>query len=57
MIQQDEFPCQLVVIGRHLLAEHDQRRIPVAFFDVAEHLVVGTVLLDDAPTKRRSSLG
>ena len=38
---------QGVVIGRHLFAEDGQARIAVALLHVAEHLVVGAVLLDD----------
>jgi len=36
-----------VLIRRHIPAEHHQRLVAIAFFDVPKHLVGGPVLLDD----------
>ena len=47
IVEQDEFARQLVEIGREVLAEEDQRRVAVAFFHVAQHLIVAAILLDD----------
>ena len=47
VVEQHELLGQLVMVGRHLAAEHDQRRIAVAARQVAEDLIVGAILLDD----------
>ena len=47
VVEQHEFARQLVMIGRDVLAEQHQRGIAVAFLHVAEHLIVGAILLDD----------
>ena len=47
VVEEDELADELVLVGRHLLAEDAQGRVAVAFGDVAEDLVVGAVLLDD----------
>ena len=47
VVQQHELLGQLVMVGRHVAAEHHQRRVAVAPGQVAEDLVVGAVLLDD----------
>ena len=47
VVEQHELVDQLVMVGRHLLAEDAQIGVAVAPLHVAEHLVVGAVLLDD----------
>ena len=47
IIEKDEFPDHLVLVGSHLLAEKAEGRIPVSFGDVPQHLVVSPVFLDD----------
>ena len=53
VVQQHVVAGQLVVVGRDVLAVHDECRIAVArraalgILEIAEHLVVGAVLLDD----------
>ena len=47
VVEQHELAGELVVVGRHLLAEHHELGIAVPFFDVAEHLIVGAILFDD----------
>ena len=47
IVEQDEFARQLVEIGRGVFAEEDQRRIAVALFHVAQHLIVAAIFLDD----------
>ena len=47
VVEQDELTHHLVVVGRDLLAEDAERRVAVALGQIAEHLVVGAVLLDD----------
>ena len=47
VIQQHVFLGQRVMIGRDVAAVHHELGIAVALADVAEHLVVGAVLLDD----------
>src|SRR5207244_12826353 len=54
VVEQDVLARELVVVGRDLLAEERQVRIPIAarlaggVLEIAEDLVVGAVLLDDA---------
>src|SRR5262249_18272672 len=45
IVQQDELFGHAVLVRRHLFAEHDERRVGVAFGDIAEHLVVRPVFL------------
>ena len=47
VVEQDELPRQSVLIGCYSLAEEHQVRFAVAFPDVAQHLIVGPILLDD----------
>src|SRR4029077_3000830 len=47
IIEHAELQRQLVLIGRDVLAEHGERRIAVADFQIAKNLIVGTVFLDD----------
>ena len=47
IIEQHEFTGQLVMVGSDLLAEQNQRWIAVALADVAQHLIVCSVFLDD----------
>ena len=47
VVEQPELLDQRVVIRRHVAPELHQRRIAVALRHIAEHLVVGAVLLDD----------
>src|SRR5215470_11578738 len=46
VVEQYEFARQRVLIRRHVLAEEAEARIAVAFFHIAQHLVVGAVLFD-----------
>ncbi len=46
VVEQREAPRELAVVGRRVVVEQRQRRVAVALADVAEHLVVGAVLLD-----------
>ena len=47
VVEQHELAGQLVLVGRDALAEDAEGRVAVALFHVAQHLVVGAVLLDD----------
>ena len=47
VVKQDEFLCQLMLIGGHLSSKKQQTRIPVSSGHVCEHLVIGAVFLDD----------
>ena len=47
VVEQHELLGQPVLVRRHVFAEHHQRRIAVALLHVAQHLIVGAVLLDD----------
>ncbi len=65
VVEDSKFASQRVCVRRDLLAEQAERRVAVGAFDVAEDLVVGTVLADhiedvldwrrrsDAPWNRR----
>ena len=46
VVEEHELPREGVCVRRHLLAEESEIGIAVAGRDVAEHLVVGTVLAD-----------
>src|SRR5437867_3827038 len=47
VVEQNKFATDFVLVGRHALAKNAQRRITVALWHVAQHLVVGAVFLDD----------
>src|SRR5205814_2088814 len=47
VVQQHELAHQLVVVGRHVLAEQAKLRRAVPLLDIAEHLVVSAIFLDD----------
>ena len=47
VVEQRELLGQRVVIRRDVASELHERRIAVALRHVAEHLIVGAVLLDD----------
>ena len=47
VVQQHILAGQLVMVGRHLFTKHHQAGVAIPFLDVAKHLVVGAVLLDD----------
>jgi len=47
VVEQHEFTCQLALIGNDLVAEQVDGRISVTFLQIAEHLIVRAVLLDD----------
>ena len=61
VVEQDELAGELVLVGGDPLAEDAQARVAVARRDVAQHLVVGAVLLDhvddvlDRGSARRSA--
>src|SRR5207244_3097052 len=47
VVQQDELPRQLVVVGGDIFAEQTKTRVAIALRQVAKNLVVGAVFLDD----------
>ena len=47
VVEQHELARQLVQVGRDVFAEQHQRGVAIAFLHVAQHLVVGAVLLHD----------
>src|SRR5713101_8471289 len=47
IVEGDELPRELVMIGSERLGKKCEPRITVAFLEVAEHLVIGAVLLQD----------
>src|SRR5262249_10345224 len=47
VVQQDELAGDLMVVGSYLFTEDGEPRIAVALAEVAQHLVVGAILLDD----------
>ena len=46
-VEQSEARGERMMIGRNGLSEENQRWIAVAFFQVSEHLIIGTILFDD----------
>src|SRR5271157_3921232 len=46
VVENAKLPRQLMLVGRDVLAVHHQRRIAVRLANVAEDLIVSTVLLD-----------
>ena len=47
IVERDEIARQRMLVRRHRLAEHGQRRIGIAAPQIAQHLIVGAVFLDD----------
>ncbi len=47
IIEQHELPGQPVVIRGDFLAENGEPRVAVALTEIAQHLVVGAIFLDD----------
>ena len=47
IVENPELPRQLVLIGSDLLAVHGERWIAVGFGEIAEHLIVGAIFLND----------
>ena len=46
-VEIDELAGERVLVGGHGAGEHGQPRIAVADLEIAQHLIVGAVLLDD----------
>src|SRR5271157_2779855 len=46
VVENAKLPRQLMLVGRDVFAVHHQRRIAVRLANVAEDLIVSTVLLD-----------
>jgi hypothetical protein len=55
VVQQGELLRERVVIRRDGPAEHRHRRIAFAGFDIAEHLFVGAVFLNESSGRARFS--
>ena len=47
IIQQHKFMDHFVLVGGNVLSEDAQVCVTIGLFDVAQHLIVGAVLLDD----------
>ena len=47
VIEEHKLAGQLVMIGRDVFPEQEKRGIAVAFFHIAQYLIVGAVLLHD----------
>jgi hypothetical protein len=47
VVEQGKLARKAVMVGRDVLAENAQLRVAVALLHVAEHLIIGPVLLDD----------
>ena len=47
VVEHAKLQCQLVLVGSDVVPIKSKRRIPVAYFQVAEHLVIRAILFDD----------
>src|SRR5260370_37573683 len=47
IIEQHEIPNHFVLVWRESLTKDAQRSIAIALFQIAKHLIVGAVLLDN----------
>src|SRR5438270_584261 len=47
VVQGDEAPCQLVMIGRKRLGKKIEPGIAITFFQIPQHLVIAPVFFDD----------